>query len=114
MLLEISKENLLNLFMQKTIISSALTYPFNRSGSNVLSARIALGAIFGAGFSGSPVIPIREGSAVGMTVLLSTELDNIRLKIHRHCIKGDLSLEYTEGITLAIPSIHVKIILMLL
>jgi hypothetical protein len=95
-------------FIQKSIISSALIYPFERSGSNVRSARFALGSIIGGGFSGSPVISIREGSVIGMTDYLPTELDIIDLKIRKPCIEGNLFLEYPAGISLAIPVAYIK------
>ncbi|HII07550.1 MAG TPA: trypsin-like peptidase domain-containing protein [Methanotrichaceae archaeon] len=96
-------------YVLKTIISSLVTYPFNRNGKKVLSPRLALGCIIGGGFSGSPVISIKEGLVVGMIDYMPIETDIIDLKISKpHCMEGDMRLEYPAGITLAIPSMMMK------
>jgi hypothetical protein len=96
-------------YILKTIISSALMYPFNRNNKTILSPRLALGCIIGEGFSGSPVISIRDGSVVGMIDYLPMEVELIDLKMTKpKPVEGDMLLKYSAGISLAIPSVHIK------
>jgi len=96
-------------YVLKTIISSSTSYSFRRIMGRYQSPRLALGCIVGGGFSGSPVISIKEGSVVGMIDYTPIEIDDIDIKLDRPSpIEGNIRLEYPAGITLAIPSMVIK------
>jgi hypothetical protein len=96
-------------YILKTIISSSVIYPFNRNSKIILSPRLALGCIIGSGFSGSPVVSIRDRSVVGMIDYLPVEVEITDLKRTKpKPVEGDVLLRYPAGISLAIPSVYIK------
>ncbi len=103
------QKNFIMPYVLKTIISSSMPYLFDRNGRKILSPRLALGCIVGSGFSGSPVISMKEGSIVGMIDYTPIETDVIDLKIKKpQLVEGDMRLVYPAGITFAIPSMIIK------
>jgi hypothetical protein len=96
-------------YVLKTIISGSVMYPFNRNNKTTISPRLALGCIIGGGFSGSPVISIRDGSVVGMIDYLPMEVEIMDIKLTKpKPVEGDMRLQYPAGISLAIPSVIIK------
>lgn len=96
-------------YVLKTIISSSVMYPFDRTNKTILSPRLALGCVIGGGFSGSPVISIRDGLVVGMIDYMPTEVEIMDIKLIKpKLVEGDMRLQYPAGISLAIPSIYIK------
>jgi hypothetical protein len=96
-------------YVLKTIISSSVMYPFNRNDKTIISPRLALGCVIGGGFSGSPVISLRDGLVVGMIDYLPTEVEIMDLKLTKpNLVEGDMRLQYPAGISLAIPSVYIK------
>lgn len=97
-------------YILKTIISCSMPVLFERDSKNrTPSPRLALGCIIGSGFSGSPVISIKEGSVIGMIDYTPYETELMDLKINKpRPIEGNVDLRYPAGVTFAIPSIVIK------
>lgn len=101
-------------YIIKSIISSSLYYPFEINGGEreVISERIALGSTIGMGFSGSPVISVKDAKVVGMIDYVPPEMDICDIKIKCSSNKpiifeGDAWVGYPAGICLAIPALRI-------
>lgn len=106
---DLQEENVFMPYVLKTIISSSMAFSFEREGRKALSRRLVLGCIVGGGFSGSPVISIKEGSVVGMIDYTPNEKEVMDIKLKKpNLVEGDVDLRYPAGITFAIPSITIE------
>jgi hypothetical protein len=93
----------------KTILSSRICYPFEIDGKLVGSQRIALGCSVAHGFSGSPVFSTRDGKIIGMIDYVPTSITVEDIKIIKpRLIEGDIRVDYSQGISFAVPSILIQ------
>ncbi len=99
-------------YVKKSIISSALRYPFNTDAEEFISERIAIDGDLGDGFSGSPVISIKDFKVVGIIDYSPVEMSEGTAKMDKTSktppLEGIAAVAYPCGITLAIPAVRIN------
>ncbi len=86
---DLQEKNFFMPYVLKTIISCSMPYSFERKEGKALSRRLALGCIVGYGFSGSPVISIKNGSVVGMIDYTPNEKEFVDIKFKKPNLEPD-------------------------